>query len=63
MKLSPASPSNWRKSSYSDRSNCVEVADMPERSAVRDTQNRSAGYLLFATGSWTEALAAVRSGA
>ena len=38
----------FRKSSYSGTgNNCVEVADVPGASAVRDTQNRDAGHLLF----------------
>ncbi|WP_344014152.1 DUF397 domain-containing protein, partial [Nocardiopsis exhalans] len=36
----------FRKSSYSQPTqNCVEVADLPDGAAVRDTQNREAGHL------------------
>lgn len=44
----------WRKSSYSNASsnNCVEVADQPGRTAVRDTQNRHLGTLRFASAEW-----------
>lgn len=43
----------FRKSSYSATANdCVEVADVPGMSAVRDTQNRDAGHLEFPAGEW-----------
>ncbi|MEU3015874.1 DUF397 domain-containing protein [Nocardiopsis sp. NPDC007018] len=50
----------FRKSSYSQiqSQNCVEVADLPGVSAVRDTQNREAGHLEFPTGEWTALLRA-----
>ncbi|WP_017578112.1 DUF397 domain-containing protein [Nocardiopsis kunsanensis] len=52
----------FRKSSYSGRGdNCVEVADAPGRSAVRDTQNREAGHLSFSSSEWSALLAGVRS--
>ncbi|RKS06600.1 uncharacterized protein DUF397 [Nocardiopsis sp. Huas11] len=48
------SPQNWRKSSYSgDRSNCVEVADVPSGAALRDSQNPDLGHLRFALTEWT----------
>lgn len=52
----------FRKSSYSDprSQNCVEVADLAAGSAVRDTQNRDLGHLLFGAGEWTAALKAAR---
>ncbi|WP_028649233.1 DUF397 domain-containing protein [Nocardiopsis sp. CNT312] len=44
----------FRKSSYSSAKgqDCVEVADFPGGSAVRDTQNREAGYLAFGSAEW-----------
>lgn len=43
----------FRKSSYSaNESACVEVADLPGTSAVRDTMNRSRGHLEFPSGEW-----------
>lgn len=55
--------SAFRKSSYSQPQgqNCVEVADLPGASAVRDTQNRQLGHLAFESGAWMRALVAVRS--
>jgi hypothetical protein len=43
----------FRKSSYSaNEAACVEVADAPGMSAVRDTQNRDAGMLTFPSAEW-----------
>lgn len=52
----------FRKSSYSQpqAQNCVEVADLPGTSAVRDTQNRHLGHLLFESSDWVGALATVK---
>ncbi len=45
---------NFRKSSYSTGrgQDCVEVADLPGSSAVRDTQNREQGHLMFPSVEW-----------
>lgn len=50
----------FRKSSYSQgrTENCVEVADAPGLSAVRDTQNRDLGVLAFPSSEWTALLRA-----
>ncbi|MEU3015871.1 DUF397 domain-containing protein [Nocardiopsis sp. NPDC007018] len=51
----------FRKSSYSQPTgNCVEVADLPNSAAVRDTQNRGHGHLLFSATEWRAALSTVR---
>ncbi|WP_460855504.1 DUF397 domain-containing protein [Nocardiopsis coralliicola] len=44
----------WRTSSYTapDSNNCVEVADAPHMSAVRDTKNRGLGALHFSSSEW-----------
>lgn len=53
----------FRKSSYSATANdCVEVADLPSAAAVRDTQNREAGHLLFPCQEWSALLTGVRAG-
>ncbi|MEU3020692.1 MULTISPECIES: DUF397 domain-containing protein [unclassified Nocardiopsis] len=51
----------FRKSSYSQPQgqNCIEVADLPGVSAVRDTQNRELGHLLFSATEWQAALSTV----
>ncbi|MGP2439073.1 DUF397 domain-containing protein [Streptomyces sp. JW3] len=44
---------NWRTSSHTETTNCVEVADNdPTRVLVRDTKNRDYGYLTLNTASW-----------
>ncbi|MEU3309081.1 DUF397 domain-containing protein [Nocardiopsis sp. NPDC006832] len=43
----------FRKSSYSaDQTACVEVADWPIGAAVRDTQNRELGALIYSPAEW-----------
>jgi hypothetical protein len=43
----------WHKSSYSGaQASCVDVAELPEVTAVRDTKNRAAGMLAFPRTSW-----------
>jgi hypothetical protein len=48
----------FRKSSYSSATgqNCVEVADAPGMSAVRDTQHREEGHLAFPSAEWAALL-------
>ena len=52
----------WRKSSYSnpDGPQCVEVADLPGMTAVRDTQNRELGALSFQSSEWAHLLNTVQ---
>jgi hypothetical protein len=59
MDLASAS---WRKSSYSaaTSNNCVEVADVPGTTAVRDSQNRDRGHLDFPRDEWSALLGALR---
>ncbi|MFY1687404.1 DUF397 domain-containing protein [Plantactinospora sp. WMMB782] len=43
----------WRKSTHSDSSGCVEVADnLPGRVLVRDTKDRDGGTLTFGPEAW-----------
>jgi Domain of unknown function (DUF397) len=44
----------WRKSTYSNGSggNCVEVADLPNGRAVRDSKHPQGPILVFATDQW-----------
>lgn len=53
----------FRKSSYSGSGdNCVEVADLLDGAAVRDTQNRDLGHLTFGDShEWQALLAVARS--
>lgn len=49
---------NFRKSSYSggQTQDCVEVADVPGLSAVRDTNRREDGHLAFPSSEWAALL-------
>ncbi|MFE9243237.1 DUF397 domain-containing protein [Nocardiopsis sp. NPDC006938] len=53
----------FRKSSYSSShgQNCVEVADLPGASAVRDTQHRDQGHILFPGREWVALLFTARA--
>ncbi|WP_422770663.1 DUF397 domain-containing protein [Plantactinospora sp. WMMC1484] len=43
----------WHKSTHSDSSGCVEVADnLPGRVLVRDSKDRDGGTLAFDPASW-----------
>jgi hypothetical protein len=51
----------WRKSSHSgEQTNCVEVAFVPERVAVRDSKNTTGATLAFAAPSWHAFLTTAR---
>lgn len=52
--IAPEAEAAFRKSSYSnhDGGDCVEVADLPTGSLIRDTQNRELGALLFGAAEW-----------
>lgn len=52
----------FRKASYSTAhgQDCVEVGDLPGVSAVRDTQNRELGALMFSSDEWSSLLAAAK---
>ncbi|WP_087101458.1 DUF397 domain-containing protein [Nocardiopsis sp. JB363] len=49
---------HFRKSSYSggQTQDCIEVADVPGLSAVRDTKRREDGYLAFPSSEWSALL-------
>ncbi len=52
----------FRKSSYSGQApNCVEVADLPHGTAVRDSKNPAKGHLPFPAAEWDAFLTAARS--
>ncbi|MDS1271484.1 DUF397 domain-containing protein [Lipingzhangella sp. LS1_29] len=55
---------HWRKSSFSGSTtqNCVEIADLPGGTAVRDTQHRDHGYLEFPATEWRALLADIKDG-
>ncbi|KOX23809.1 DUF397 domain-containing protein [Nocardiopsis sp. NRRL B-16309] len=53
----------FRKSSYSTAhgQDCVEVGDLPGVSAVRDTQHRHLGALLFQSTEWSRFLTTAKT--
>ncbi|GAB3488122.1 DUF397 domain-containing protein [Nocardiopsis coralliicola] len=53
----------FRKSSYSGANqNCVEVAQAPVRTAVRDSKHPDRGHLAFPSAEWHAFLTAVDAG-
>ncbi|KWX03387.1 regulator [Carbonactinospora thermoautotrophica] len=53
----------WRKSTHSGSDiDCVEVADLGEVIAVRDSKNPSGPHLMFTFREWTAFLSGVRGG-
>ena len=51
----------WRKSTRSERYNCVEVAVTPEFAALRDSKDRDAGHFAVSRPQWSSFLSALRS--
>jgi hypothetical protein len=53
----------WRKSSYSESGNCVEVASLPNNNlAVRDSKDKSGPNLVFTPAEWQAFVRGVRDG-
>lgn len=52
----------WRTSTYTQNENCVEVADLPGVSAVRDTKSRELGALVFPAAEWHALIEAAKRG-
>ncbi len=51
----------WRKSTRSERYNCVEVAVTSEFSAVRDSKDRAGGHFAVSRPQWRSFLSALRA--
>ncbi|TDB89285.1 DUF397 domain-containing protein [Actinomadura sp. 7K534] len=54
---------HWRKSSHSggDEGNCVEIADLSDQIAIRDSKNFAAGHLTLTRQHFTSLLAQLAS--
>jgi hypothetical protein len=53
----------WQKSSYSGgNGNCVEVADLPEAIAVRDSKDPVGAKLIFTRADWQKFVSVVAKG-
>jgi Domain of unknown function (DUF397) len=54
----------WRKSTWSGENggNCVEVANLDDAVAVRDSKHPDGGALVFSRAEWARFLDATRSG-
>jgi Domain of unknown function (DUF397) len=55
---------NWRKSTHSggNGGDCVEVAQLPHGTVVRDSKDQTGPVLRFAAGEWQAFLSAVKDG-
>lgn len=51
---------NWHKSSHSADGNCVEVAEVPEGVAIRDSKDRPGPVLVFTPTEWAAFVAGVK---
>ncbi|RZB17818.1 DUF397 domain-containing protein [Streptomyces sp. F001] len=59
-------PNNWQKSSFSggaDGNNCVEIAVLHPRIAIRDSKNPTYATLTFPTETFTAFLASLKADA
>lgn len=53
----------WRKSSFSDPDDCVEMARLPDgRTAVRNSNHRDAGTVVFTPPEMAAFLAGAKAG-
>lgn len=54
----------WRKASYSNTQggNCVEVADLGDRVAVRDSKDPDGPRLVFTPAEWEAFIAGAKDG-
>ncbi len=50
----------WRKSSYSNNLECVEVAPTPDTTAIRDSKDPDGPHLTVSPQQWQHFLARVR---
>lgn len=56
-------PALWRKSTFSNNTGaCVEVAELPGGTAVRDGKHPSGAVLTFTTATWSTFTTAIQRG-
>lgn len=55
-------PLPWRTSTYSEKVDCVEVANVGSGALVRDTKHRAGGMVSASAPAWSGFLAAVKGG-
>jgi hypothetical protein len=55
-------PADWRKSSFSQNGDCIEVAHTKSSVFVRDSESRPGAMLKFGYLEWKLFIAAVKSG-
>ena len=55
-------PANWRKSSFSQNGDCIEVACAKASIFVRDSESHPEAVLKFGSFEWRLFIAAVKSG-
>lgn len=63
MHLPGLSRATWRKSSHSDdggEAECVEIAELPDRVAMRDSKDPTGPVLAFTNTEWSAFLTDVR---
>lgn len=63
MHLPDFSHVTWRKSSHSDHGGngeCVEVAELPGRMAMRDSKDPTGPVLAFTNAEWSAFLSGIR---
>ncbi|GAA4450933.1 DUF397 domain-containing protein [Phytohabitans houttuyneae] len=53
---------NWRTSSRSQNTNCVEVGEMETTIAMRDSKDREGPVLIFARQRWIDFVASAKAG-
>lgn len=51
----------WRKSSYSEAGNCVEIAYTGEMALVRDSKNTKGPVLSFSRLQWTAFISDIKA--
>jgi hypothetical protein len=61
MSILDSSVSKWRKSSFSESGNCVEVLTQGKSVLIRDTKRREDGLLSFSPPAWREFVQVVRN--